>query len=100
METESKVKFKPDSKLRLIDQVRQVLRYHHYANFTGQTFYVLILRYVKFHYSKTHPAQMGWTQIDAFSQIDPSGIAPSTGKGRTSMCGCKLLCAAILTINS
>ena len=28
---ENKPKFKPDPKLKLMDQVRQVLRYHHYA---------------------------------------------------------------------
>ena len=28
---ESKQKFDPDPKLKLMDQARQVLRYHHYA---------------------------------------------------------------------
>jgi hypothetical protein len=34
---ESKEKFRPDTDLRLMDQVRQVLRYHHYAYRTEQT---------------------------------------------------------------
>jgi integron integrase len=66
METKSKAKFKPDPKLKLMDQVCQVLRYHHYAYRTEQTYCNWILRFIKFHGSKTHPAQMGKTQIDAF----------------------------------
>jgi hypothetical protein len=34
---ENSIKFRPDPKLRLMDQVRQVLRYHHYAYRTEQT---------------------------------------------------------------
>ena len=66
METKSKAKFKPDPKLKLMDHVRQVLRYQYYAYRTEQTDCNWILRYIKFHGSKTHPAQMGKTQIDAF----------------------------------
>jgi hypothetical protein len=35
---EKKPKFKPNSKLRLMDQVRQVLRYHHYSYKAEQTY--------------------------------------------------------------
>jgi integron integrase len=63
---ESKPKFKPDSKLRLMDQVRQVLRYHHYAYRTEQTYCDWILRYVKFHGGKTHPNSMGKEQVEGF----------------------------------
>lgn len=49
-----------------MDQVRQVLRYHHYAYRTEQTYCEWILRYIKFHGSKTHPLNMGKTHIDAF----------------------------------
>lgn len=44
-----KPKFRPDPQLRLLDQVRQVLRYHHYAYRTEQTYFDWIIRYVKFH---------------------------------------------------
>ena len=56
---ENEPKFKPDPKLKLMDQVRQVLRYHHYAYRTEQTYYDWIVRYIKFHGGQTHPAQMG-----------------------------------------
>ena len=38
MENKNKSIFKPDQKLKLMDQVRQVLRYHHYAYRTEQTY--------------------------------------------------------------
>jgi hypothetical protein len=55
---EIKPKFRPDSKLKLMDQVRQVLRYHHYAYRTEQTYCDWIVRYIKFHGGQIHPAQM------------------------------------------
>ncbi|WP_222846486.1 hypothetical protein [Pontiella sulfatireligans] len=36
---ENKKKFKPDPDLKLMDQVREVLRYHHYAYRTEQTYW-------------------------------------------------------------
>jgi len=39
METNNKPKFKPDPKLKLMDRVRRVLRYHHYAYRTEKTYY-------------------------------------------------------------
>jgi uncharacterized protein YpiB (UPF0302 family) len=62
----NKPKFKPDPKLKLMDQVRQVLRYHHYAYRTEQTHCSWILRYIKFHGGQTHPANMGKIHIDHF----------------------------------
>ena len=37
MKNKNKPKFKPDPKLKLIGQMRQVLRYHHYSYRTEQT---------------------------------------------------------------
>ena len=63
---ENEPKFKPDPKLKLMDQVRLVLHYHHYAYRTEQTYCDWIVRYIKFHGGQTHPAQMGKTHIEAF----------------------------------
>ena len=63
---ESKEKFRPDPNLRLMDQVRQVLRYHHYAYRTEHTYCDWILRFIKFHGCKTHPNDMGKIEIDGF----------------------------------
>ena len=51
-------KFRPDPKLKLIDQVRQVLRYRHYAYRTEQTYCDWIICYIRYHGSKTHPRNM------------------------------------------
>jgi len=63
---ENKAKFRPDSGLKLMDQVRQVLRYHHYAYRTEQAYCDWIVRYIKFFGSKKHPRDMGKSEIDAY----------------------------------
>lgn len=79
---EKRSKFKPDPKLKLMDQVREVLRYHHYAYRTEQTYCDWIVRYIKFHGSQIHPSQMGKIQIDAFlSNLATQGrVSASTQK--------------------
>ncbi len=49
-----------------MDQVRQVLRYHHYAYRTEQTYCDWIMRYIRYHGGKTHPRNMGKKEIEAF----------------------------------
>jgi len=58
--------FKPNPKLKLMDQVRQVLRYHHYSYRTEQTYCDWIIRFIKFHGYKKHPKDMGKFEIEAF----------------------------------
>ena len=62
---ESKQKFKPDPELELMEQVRQVLRYHHYAYRTEKSYCDWIVRYIKFHES-ANPKQMGKDEIETF----------------------------------
>jgi len=52
-----------------MDQVRQVLRYHHYAYRTEQAYCDWILRYIEFHSGKTHPCQIVETQIFKTTEI-------------------------------
>jgi integron integrase len=63
---ETKAKFRPDPELKLMDQVRQVLRYHHYAYRTEQAYCDWIVRYIRFFDSKKHPRDMGKPEIDAY----------------------------------
>ncbi|MBL0714137.1 MAG: integron integrase [Desulfosarcina sp.] len=63
---ENKPKFKPNPDLRLMDQVRQVLRYHHYAYRTEQSYCEWIRRYIRFHSAQAHPRRMGKKEIEAF----------------------------------
>ncbi|MFZ0726036.1 MAG: integron integrase [Desulfobacterales bacterium] len=66
MENKNKHIFKPDQKLKLMEQARQVLRYHHYAYRTEQTYCDWIIRFIKFHGAQIHPSQMGKAHIEAF----------------------------------
>lgn len=57
-------KFVPKS-ARLMDQVREVLRFHHYAYNTEKSYISWILKYIRFH-NKKHPKDMGKQEIEAF----------------------------------
>ncbi len=57
-------RFRPKSS-RLMDQVREVLRFHHYAYATEQAYVTWILRYIRFH-KLTHPKDMGREEIEVF----------------------------------
>ncbi len=63
---ENKGKFRPDPRLRLMDQVRQVMRYHHYAYRTEKTYCEWIERYIKSHGCTKLPGDMGKSEIEAF----------------------------------
>lgn len=63
---ESKPKFRPDPSLKLMDQVCEVLRYHHYAYKTEQTYCQWIRRYIYFFGKKTHPRDLGSQEIERF----------------------------------
>ncbi len=63
---EIKMKFKPNPEYRLMDQVREVLRYYHYAYRTEQSYSYWILQYIKFYGGKTHPKDMGKNEVERF----------------------------------
>jgi len=56
---ENKPKFRPNPNLKLMDQVQEVLRYHHCAYRTEQTYCQWILRYIHYFGGKTHPRLLG-----------------------------------------
>lgn len=62
----SKQKFRPNPKLKLMEQVHEVLRYHHYAYKTEQTYSQWILRYIHFFECKVHPAELGAGNVERF----------------------------------
>jgi len=66
MNLENKPKFHPNPKLKLMDHVREVLRYHHYSYRTEQTYCQWILRYIHYFGGKTHPRLLGAKEIEAF----------------------------------
>jgi hypothetical protein len=53
----NKPKFRPNPDLKLMDQVREVLRYYRYTYRTEQTYCQWILRYIHYFGGKPHPGQ-------------------------------------------
>jgi len=64
---------------RLIDQVKEVLRYHHYKLTTERTYVKWILAFIRFH-GRRHPKDMGKTEIEAFLShlVSDKNVAAST----------------------
>ena len=77
---EGKKKFKPDKNHKLMDQVREVLRYYHYAYRTEQTYCDWIKRYLGFYGMKQHPRGMGAAEVERWlSHLATDGkVAAST----------------------
>ena len=63
---ENKPRFRPNPKLKLMEQVREVLRYRHYAYRTEQTYCQWILRFTHFFGGKTHPRELGFRDVEHF----------------------------------
>lgn len=59
-----KPRFQPKS-TRLMDQVKEVLRYHHYAISTEKAYIHWILTFIRFH-NRQHPRELGKDHIEAF----------------------------------
>ena len=55
----------PNPKARLLDQVREVIRFKHYSIRTEDAYVQWIKRFIFFH-GKRHPREMGATEIEAF----------------------------------
>jgi hypothetical protein len=79
----------PNPKGKLFDQIREVLRFHHYSIRTEKTYCQWIRRYLVFHRAADrngpakgwrHPAEMGAAEVAAFlSHLAVAGdVAAST----------------------
>ncbi len=64
--TNSKKIFRPNPDSRIMDQVREVLRFYHYAYKTEQTYCEWIIRYINYFNNEKHPRDMGKKEIDSF----------------------------------
>ncbi len=78
-------KFKPNPDLKLLDQVRQVLRYHHYRYRTEQTYCDWIIRYIKYHDCRKHPREMGKSEIESFLSHLASDLKVSASTQRQAL---------------
>ncbi|NOY84788.1 MAG: hypothetical protein GXO96_08210 [Nitrospirae bacterium] len=68
--------------LKLMEQVHEVMRYHHYAYRTEQTYCQWILRYIHFFGGKTHPKELTAAHVERYlsSLATKSKVAISTQK--------------------
>ncbi len=82
---ENKARFHPNPKLKLMDQVREVLRYHHYAYRTETSYCKWIIRYIRFFGSKTHPIKMGAKHIEKFLSYLASNLNVSASTQRQAL---------------
>lgn len=57
-------KYRPKAE-KLLDQVREVMRFHHYAYRTEQTYVEWITRFVRFH-NTTHPRNLNHQDVEQF----------------------------------
>ncbi len=63
---EKEAKFTPNRDLKLLDQVRETLRYYHYAFSTEKSYCQWILRFIYFFNKERHPKDMGEKEIERF----------------------------------
>ena len=69
----------PSKSPKLLDQVRQKIRYLHYSNKTEQAYIQWIRRYILFH-GKRHPRNMRGDEISGFLNylVNKENISAST----------------------
>lgn len=71
----------PLRSIRLLDQVRERIRYCHYSLRTEQAYVFWVRRFIRFHQLR-HPRQMGAAEVEAFLThlATDRNVAPSTHK--------------------
>ncbi len=79
---ENPPRFRQNPTLKLMDQVREVLRYYNYAYKTEQVYSHWILRYIRFYGGKTHPLEMHAAEIEQFLShlVSHENVSASTQK--------------------
>ena len=65
-----------------MDQVREVLRYHHYAYRTEQSYCQWVLRYIRYHGGNTHPAKLHASDVERFLSdlVNKNRVSAATQK--------------------
>lgn len=83
---------------RLLDQLRQQIRYHHYSLRTEQCYVQWVRRFIRFH-GMRHPRDLGGTDVSRFlSHLANEGrVAPSTHK--QALCAVLFLYKQVLGVD-
>ncbi|BCG65213.1 MAG: hypothetical protein methR_P3038 [Methyloprofundus sp.] len=95
---EIKNKFRPNPNLKLMEQVREVLRYHHYQYRTEQTYCDWITRYLKYHKCLKHPREMGKPEIESFLSHLATQLKVSASTQRQALNAIVFLYSKVLDI--
>ena len=76
------MKFIPNPNFKLMDQVHETLRYHHYARSTEKNYCQWIVRFLAFYDMKKHPRDMGAREVERFLShlVTHGNVAVSTQK--------------------
>ncbi len=76
------IRFVPDSKLKLMDQVRQVLRHYEYSYNTEKIYCGWVIKYIKFFNSQEYSPKMKGKEIEVFINhlITEKKVSPATQK--------------------
>ena len=84
--------------LRLLDQVRQRIRYRHYSLRTEQAYLLWIKAYIR-HHGMRHPSQMAAAEVESFLNhlVNTRRISPSTHK--QALCALLFLYREVLGAN-
>lgn len=96
---ENKKKFRPDPQLKLMDQVRHVLRYHHYSYRTEQAYCTWIVRFLRFYRFKIHPREMGKKEIENYLSHLATSLDVSASTQRQAMNSILFLYDKVLDIS-
>jgi hypothetical protein len=80
-----------ESKRKLLDLVRDKIRFKHYSISTEKTYVFWIKHYIFFH-NKKHPIEMGKEEIEAFLTFlaTKKRVSPTTQNKGTAFCKAKM----------
>jgi len=96
---ENKPKFHPNPKLKLMDQVREVLRYHRYSYRTEQAYCKWILRYIGHFGEKAHPKLIGAKNIEALLALLATESKVTASTQRPALNALVFLCKHVLDMH-
>ncbi len=85
----------PDKPVKLMDQIRTLIRARNMAYKTEQSYISWILRYIRFHH-KTHPKDMAEKEVDAFLSYLAVKRHVSASTQKTALCALAFLYTTFL----
>ncbi len=95
-----KENFKPNRDFKLLAQVRETLRYYHYALSTEKNYCQWILRYIYFYNKEHHPQDLGALEVERYLSRLASTYKVSASTQRQALNALVFLYREVLQIPS